>query len=355
MTISNRMKRHFLPHIAAGLALLAATLPALAAPTDLPTGGAVAAGSAAISTVGSTMTVATASTRTVMTWNSFSIGSAAQVNFNQPSAASATLNRVTGPDVSQLMGALNSNGSVFLVNPNGVVMGASAQINLPSITINTSTSTPSDADFLAGTTAGFNTPTASGGNSILDGAITATTSINIASGGTVTVGGILSAPIININIFTPSCGLLCNINTQSIVLSGNASIPSGNIIIPSGNNILSWQSFSISPSQTTNFVQPNASSAVLNRVEGERGNLTGVISLPSQTTLVMSGQSLQSGSGSAPVLNLSPSSAQKLTVNGQVQLTPQGVAEVTSSLVNTGGLANATTMTANGNTVSIGL
>ena len=44
------------------------------------------------------------------------------VNFNQPSGDSATLNRVTGDFTSEIAGRINANGSVFLVNPNGIMV-----------------------------------------------------------------------------------------------------------------------------------------------------------------------------------------------------------------------------------------
>src|ERR1700761_4458887 len=67
------------------------------APTQLPTGGAVAAGSANIqagANGGAVLDVDQTSQRAVINWNTFNVGSAATVNFNQPNANSTTLNRV---------------------------------------------------------------------------------------------------------------------------------------------------------------------------------------------------------------------------------------------------------------------
>ena len=81
-------------------------------------------------------------------WQSFSIGKGNTVNFVQPSASAVALNRVLGSDVSVIQGALNANGQVFLINPNGVLFSPSAQVNVGSLVA--STLSISNADFMAG-------------------------------------------------------------------------------------------------------------------------------------------------------------------------------------------------------------
>jgi len=74
-----------------------------------PSGGAVRAGSAQISGEGTSLTEITQqSNRAVIDWRSFGIGAADQVVFIQPSAQSATLNRVTGDQVSLILGRLDA-------------------------------------------------------------------------------------------------------------------------------------------------------------------------------------------------------------------------------------------------------
>ncbi len=245
MNAASRMKNHFLTHIATGLTFIAAALPALAA--GLPVLGNIAAGNATLNTVGSTLNVNTVSTRTIMNWNSFNISLGSQVNFNQPNAGSAVLNRVTGGQESQLLGTLNSNGSVFLVNPSGISLGTGAVLNTASITINTSSNTPSDANFLNGQTAGFSTPLAAGGNVVLNGTFTTIGDVNIASGGTVTAAfpgtAFLGFGSVTINTFTPTC-LTCgrlgfdDPPSPSIpTVVSSVIVPSGNINIPSSSNL----------------------------------------------------------------------------------------------------------------------
>lgn len=119
------------------------------AATALPTGAQVVHGSAAINTIGASMQIQQNSAKLITNWQNFDIGSAAKVEFVQPSAASIALNRVTGSDAaSQIFGVLNANGRVFLVNPNGILFGATARIDAGSLVA--STLNIRDQDFLAG-------------------------------------------------------------------------------------------------------------------------------------------------------------------------------------------------------------
>ena len=111
-----------------------------------PTGQTVVSGSATFATSGSTLTI-TNSNNTIINWQGFSIGAGETTRFNQGSASSAVLNRVTSGTPSSLLGSLTSNGNVFLVNPNGVIFGNGATINVGGFAFSSSLS---DADFLSG-------------------------------------------------------------------------------------------------------------------------------------------------------------------------------------------------------------
>ena len=114
----------------------------------LPKGGQVVAGQAQLKTAGSTLTVDQASQRAVINWQSFNIGSGARVDFVQPNASSVALNRVLGSDPSAIFGQLTATGQVFLVNPNGVLFGAGARVDVGGLVA--TTMSLSDSDFLAG-------------------------------------------------------------------------------------------------------------------------------------------------------------------------------------------------------------
>ncbi|PMS20908.1 filamentous hemagglutinin [Trinickia dabaoshanensis] len=93
----------------------------------LPTGGKYIAGNGSISINGTSLTVNQTSGRGIVDWNSFSIGSGYHVAFNN--GAGATLNRVTGATPSSIMGALTGTGAVYLINPQGIVVGPTGTIS----------------------------------------------------------------------------------------------------------------------------------------------------------------------------------------------------------------------------------
>ena len=114
----------------------------------LPQGATVVSGQVAISQPAANALQVNAGNGAIINWQRFSIGSGELTRFVQPSATSAVLNRVTGGEVSQLLGQLQSNGRVFLINPSGIVVGAGARIDTNSFVA--STLDIADADFLAG-------------------------------------------------------------------------------------------------------------------------------------------------------------------------------------------------------------
>ncbi|WP_416637792.1 YDG domain-containing protein [Pseudomonas sp. OHS18] len=147
---------------------------------DLPTGGTIVGGSGAISQNGGHMVVDQQTGKLVTNWNSFDIGADASVTFNQPGANSIALNRVIGGgNASQILGKLDANGQVWLLNPNGVVIGKGAEVNVGGLVA--SSLQISDQDFLAGKT------TLNGGAGA--GAVLNQGSVNAAPGGVVALIG----------------------------------------------------------------------------------------------------------------------------------------------------------------------
>ena len=134
----------------AGAVLAAALLlPLTAIAADLPTGGQVVSGSGQIGTPSNNqMVIDQASNKLSIDWQSFDIAAGNKVTFNQPGSDAIALNRVLGADGSKIMGQLDANGRVFLINPNGVLFGADAQVNVGGLVA--STLNISDSDFATG-------------------------------------------------------------------------------------------------------------------------------------------------------------------------------------------------------------
>ncbi|MBS0987002.1 beta strand repeat-containing protein [Acetobacter thailandicus] len=181
---------------------ITALTPGFAWGQALPTGGTYVAGSGSISTTGGTTTIDQSSARGVINWQGFSVGAGASVRFNNGSGA--TLNRVTGAQSSSLLGHIGATGTVFLINPNGVVIG-------PGGTVVTGGS------FIASTRDTPNSTFMKGGNVILSG----------SSAGTVTNAGKITSTSGNVVLVGAS---VSNKGTVSAA-GGTAALLAGNQVV----------------------------------------------------------------------------------------------------------------------------
>ncbi|MBJ7309370.1 filamentous hemagglutinin N-terminal domain-containing protein [Rugamonas sp. CCM 8940] len=192
-----------------GLAMLAGGLGGAAGaaapppPNALPGGAQLVAGQSSIASHGAQMTVTQQSAQAIINWQRFDIGADAAVRFDQPSASAVALNRVIGSDPSQIYGKLSSNGSVFLINPQGVLFGAGAQVNVGALAA--SSLGLADSAFLAGRYEFSGAGTA--------GAVRNAGSIAAATGGYVALIG------------------------PSVANSGSISAPQGSVALAAGEQV----------------------------------------------------------------------------------------------------------------------
>lgn len=103
----------------------------------MPEGGVIRSGEGAVSKNGREMTIRQDSGRLAMDWTDFNVGKDETVRFQQPGKDALALNRVTGNQQSVIDGSLLSNGHVLLVNPNGVVIGKNASIDVGGLVAST--------------------------------------------------------------------------------------------------------------------------------------------------------------------------------------------------------------------------
>ncbi|WP_458096270.1 beta strand repeat-containing protein [Roseomonas sp. WA12] len=126
------------------------------APNARPQGGQVVAGSAAIAQDAARTRVTQSTDRAAIDWRSFDIGRDHTVQFQQPSSSSVTLNRVTGPDPSQIAGRITANGQVAIVNQSGVVFHQGSQVDAAGLVVSTANTT--NAALMAGGRLRFDQP-----------------------------------------------------------------------------------------------------------------------------------------------------------------------------------------------------
>ena len=131
--------------VAAPLATLPAPLWALPA-TQVSLNSTIFAKTTGVTVTLDTPTLLTITSpdRGIITWNDLGTGNlntgvssgamtflgGDSMNFQLPSAGSAILNRVIGANGTLINGQIISNGSVYVINPNGAVLGATANVNV---------------------------------------------------------------------------------------------------------------------------------------------------------------------------------------------------------------------------------
>ena len=83
---------------------------------------------------GKTMNIVQKENKITLNWKSFDIGAGKTVNFRQPGASAIALNNIDASGrPSQIFGALNANGQVYLVNPDGVIFGKTARVDVGAL------------------------------------------------------------------------------------------------------------------------------------------------------------------------------------------------------------------------------
>lgn len=210
-----------------------------AAAHALPAGGVVAAGGASIASTASSATITQSTANAVINWQSFGIAAGQTVQFVQPGSSAVTLNRVLGADPSSIMGNLSANGKVFLLNPNGVLFGSGASVNVGGLVA--STMSLSDAKFMAGD---YSFTGAGSGSVVNQGNITAAEGGYVAlMGKTVSNQGVISARLGSVALAAGNAvtmdvagdGLLNISVAQGAV---NALVENGGMIRADGGRVL---------------------------------------------------------------------------------------------------------------------
>ncbi len=100
-------------------------------------GGQITSGSGQIQQVGNTTTIRQDTPTLTLNWQSFNIAPNQSVDFLQPSSSAIAVNRIFSSTPSQIYGHLDANGQVWLINPNGILFGQGAQVNVGGLVAST--------------------------------------------------------------------------------------------------------------------------------------------------------------------------------------------------------------------------
>ncbi len=102
-----------------------------------PTGGVVTGGIGTISQNGAVTTINQNSQVLNLNWNTFNVAAHETVNFVQPSSTALAINQILDTNGSRILGNINANGQVWLINPNGVFFGQGSQVNVGALLAST--------------------------------------------------------------------------------------------------------------------------------------------------------------------------------------------------------------------------
>lgn len=306
---------------------------------DLPSGSTVIEGNAVIAATGNTLNINAGSDRTIINWDSFNIGSGHTAQFDLPNNGSAILNRVTTPgSISHIDGVLNSNGTVYLVNPNGIVVSNSGTINTQGFLATTldvnnqqfmNGQINLDASGSSGTISNEGTiTTASGGAHLIAGSIfnggtieSNGGSINLIAGGSVKLdnGLVLHQASLDtvVNGISPAAGVIHNSGT--IRATGAVEVDGGVYLVNPGGRILHDGTIK------TNHSNTQITAAAIHapgKIEIEGSGNTQIKALSNQSdALVMSGSVTKTG----PVASeLSISAHGGVQITGKIDATGSG-------------------------------
>jgi filamentous hemagglutinin family protein len=191
----------------------------------LPAGGHFVDGSGSLGTAGSTLTINQTSGRGVVNWDSFSIGGNNHVVF--ANGDGATLNRVTGGSPSAILGTLTASGSVYLINPQGMVVGPRGVIATNGRFVASTLDVGSNAAFM--------------------------------NGGPLTLSGNSAAGIVNLGTIGSSSGDVFLI-AREVINAGTVSAPNGTAELAAAQQVL----LKDSASGQQVFVQAGAGGTLLN-------------------------------------------------------------------------------------------
>ena len=195
----------------------------------LPQGGRFVAGSGSITGNTTSLTIDQTSSRGVIDWNSFSIDSGHRVRIEN--GTGATLNRVTGPMPSWIFGTLQATGSVYLINPQGIVIGKSGNVSTGGRFVASTLDTDNTA-FMNGTALTFSSPP-----------------------------GAVKGTVVNLGNIASSGGDVFLIASKAIENDGTIDAPKGTAELVVGQQVLlqdSTQSLQV-------FVQSGSGGTVTNR------------------------------------------------------------------------------------------
>lgn len=215
----------------------------VSAASAAPAGGTVVGGSGAIEQSGLNTTITQETDRLAVDWASFNVAANERVEFVQPNESAIALNRILDVNGSQILGRIDANGQVILMNPNGIFFGANATVNVGSLV---ATGLAIDtSDFMNGDL--LLRATENGAGTVINrGLINAATGGNVALiGKQVTNSGLISADLGHVVLASGSAAVvtfddqgLIGVRVDEAALEQSVGVSNSGLIEAAGGKIL---------------------------------------------------------------------------------------------------------------------
>ncbi len=123
--------------ISIGIALSAGMFSIIPVAYGAPSGGEVKAGNAAIVNAAKEVNITSTTKNNVISWQDFSIAKDETVKFDGGNKTNNYLNIIRGANTSQIDGKIEGGNDVYIVNPNGVIFGKGASVNVGNLYVST--------------------------------------------------------------------------------------------------------------------------------------------------------------------------------------------------------------------------
>lgn len=208
-----------------------------------------------------TVTVGQTSAQALLHWSSFNVGRHTTLNFDQSAGGAAAntwvaVNEITDPsqNPSQILGSMTAQGQVFVINPNGVIFGSHAQVNVGALIASAATLVGGDTQFLK---TGIYGPGLSGTTEILPAFSSCGTASCSSGGVTVAAGAQITTNAASSPLSTGGYVLLMGASVQN---AGEIVTANGQTALAAGQNFV---------------IQPGYSATSTN--SGTTGNLTSTV------------------------------------------------------------------------------
>lgn len=122
-----------------GIALSAGMFSIIPVAYGAPNGGKVEAGNAAIvkNTTAKEVNITSTTKNNVISWQDFSIAKDETVKFDGGNKTNNYLNIIRGANTSQIDGKIEGGNDVYIINPNGVIFGKGASVNVGNLYVST--------------------------------------------------------------------------------------------------------------------------------------------------------------------------------------------------------------------------